>query len=199
MLFLIIAGSVFTFTNRPYAKEEVSPSQKDTYQMLEKIKEKTAKYKIGTYKISNNNITINILGSQEYYNSVKDEVKEIVENTIKSTPFDKYPIDVDKNKIASKEVIEGHRLMQEISTTLDSYLAEFYNQKDDEIKLGNTSSEFKIEIKTPLNEKQKESSIGKDMERNIYMHLEKNLPSNKLLKEKEINIFIYNKYGKKIN
>lgn len=200
MLFLLIAGSVFIFTNHPYAKEEISPSQKETFQILEKLKEKTAKYKIGTYNISKNDITLDIVGSQKYYNSVKDEVKEIVKNTIKSTPFKKYSIYVNKSEInrrVSKEVLEGHRLMQEITTTIDGYLSEFYNQKNDEINLENTTTKLNIKIKTLLNGKP--TNIGKEMEHNIYMDLEKKLPSNKLVREKKINISIYNKDGEKIN
>ena len=193
---LFIVGSIFVFTNQLNAKENTRPSDKEIVNILEKLKDK-----IGTYKISLNEIKIEVVGSQEYYDSVKDEVKEFVENTIKSTPFEKYVVKVTKSeisKLVSKEVIEEHHLMQEISTTIEDALSKFYPKQMDQINLENTPTELNIGIKTLLSRKQKKSTMGKEMEKKIFLELDK-LHSNKLIKERNIQITIYNKSGEKIN
>lgn len=194
--------SIFFFVNQPYAKENIGPSEKETFKVLEKLKEETSKYKIGTYDISENDIKIDIIGSQEYYDSVKNEVKKLVKNTIRSTPFEKYSIYVTKseiNKVVSKKAREKQRLMLEIATTIQGALSEFYPNQIDQINLENTPTKlFNIKIKT-LYGNQNTTSIGKEMESKIYMTLERKLNSNKLIKERMIQINIYNKHGAKIN
>lgn len=182
------------------AEKNISPLERDTVEILEKIKDKTQKkYNIGTYKINSNEINIEIKGSQEYYDSVKNEVKEVVKNTTKSTAFEKYSINVNKseiNPLISEEQREEHLLIHEISTTINDYLSESYPNQIDQVSLDNTTLELYIEIKTLLNEKQKSSGVGKEIENKI---LEKKLLLIKLSKEKSIKIYIYNKNGEKIN
>ena len=182
------------------AEKNISPLERDTVEILEKIKDKTQKkYNIGTYKINSNEINIEIKGSQEYYDSVKNEVKEVVKNKTKSTAFEKYSINVNKseiNPLISEEQREEHLLIHEISTTINDYLSESYPNQIDQVSLDNTTPELYIEIKTLLNEKQKSSGVGKDIENII---LEKKLLLIKLSKEKSIKIYIYNKNGEKIN
>jgi len=188
------------------AEKHISPVERDTVKILDEIKDKTyKKYNIGTYKINSNEINIEIKGSQEYFESVKNEVKALVKNTTKSTAFENYYININKseiNRVISEEHREEHLLLQEITSTINDYLSESYPNQIDQISLDNTTPELYIEVKTLLNEKQKTSDVVKEMENKInkiYMNLEKKLFLNKLLKEKSIKIHIYNKHGDKIN
>ncbi|WP_260858013.1 hypothetical protein [Bacillus sp. FJAT-22090] len=205
-VFIIYFGVASLSTS---AEKNISLSEKDAFKMIEKIKDKTdKKYNIGTYSINSNvdnnskEIDIEIIGSQDYYNSVKNEVKELVINSIKSTEFEAYTVNVNKseiNKIITEEIREEHRLMREIFETINNELSETYPEQIEKIDLANKTSEFSIEIKTSLNKKQKSSDVAIEIENKIQMNLEKKLSSNKLIKEKTVKIYIYNKHGEKIN
>ena len=194
------------------AEKNISPPENDAFEILEKIKNKTQKYTIGTYNINSNidsnskAIDIEIIGSQEYYDSVKNEVKELVINSIKSTEFEAYTVNVNKSeikKIISEEAREEHRLMREIFETLNNEVSETYPEQIDQIDLAvdlaNETSEFLIEIKTSLNKKQKPPGVVIEIENKVKLSLEKKLSSNKLIKERPVKIYIYNKHGEKIN
>lgn len=194
------------------AEKNMSPLERDTVEILDKIKDKTyEKYNIGTYNINSNvdnnskEIDIEIIGSQEYYDSVKNEVKELVKNTIKSTRFEKFSVNVNKSKIdqiMSEELKETHSLINEITKTIHGNLSEYFPNQIDQVVVANTPPgfppELSIEVKTLLNE-QKPADIGKEMENKINIILEKKLFSNKLVKESLIKIHIYNKNEERIN
>ncbi|MEA0556254.1 hypothetical protein U1P98_23290 [Lysinibacillus irui] len=88
------------------AEKNISPPQKNAdVKMMEKIEEKlSGKYDISGVSIKihvDNNtkdIYIGVLGNQEYYDSVKQEVKDIVKSLIKSTKFEAYNVNVKKVK-----------------------------------------------------------------------------------------------------
>lgn len=194
------------------AEKNINPPKNNAFEILEKIKSETQKYTIGTYNINSNidsnskAIDIEIIGSQEYYDSVKNEVKELVINSIKSTEFEGYTVNVNKskiNKIISEETREGHRLMRKIFETLNNEVSETYPEQIDQIDLAvdltNETSEFLIEIKTSLNKNQKPPGVVIEIENKVKLNLEKKLSSNKLIKERPVKIYIYNKHGKKIN
>ena len=119
--------------------------------------------------------------SQEYYDSVKNEVKELVINSIKSTEFEAYTVNVNKseiNKIISGETREGHRLMRIIFETLNNKVSETYPEQIDQIDLtvdlANETSEFLFEIKTSLNKKQKPPGIVIEIEIKVKLSFKKN-------------------------
>ena len=197
MCILCIIGIIFIFTNKPYANEMVENNI-----VLESIKNNTfPKYKIGTYKISENEINIEILGSSEYYNSVKNEIENIVKNTIKYTDMENYSIRINHNQISQEtreEKRKRHELVFEIYTNLNKLLSKSYPNQIDKIDLSiTTQKQLFIEVKTTINQKQSLTNIGEKMEKDIYTDLENN--SNEITKENPIKIYIYNKDGKKIN
>lgn len=189
------------------AEKDSSPSETETAEILEKIKDKThKKYNIGTYNINSNvdnnsqGIDIEIIGSQKYYDSVKNEIKEVVKSTTTSTSFEDYSININKSRIdqvISEERREEHLLIHEIMVTINDYLSEFYPDQLDKIDLDYTAPELRIEVKLLLNETA--SGEGKEMEKNIYIYLEENLSSNKFVKNKSVKINIFNSHGEKTN
>lgn len=186
------------------AEININPLEEDTFEILKKIKDKTYnKYSIGTVKVNHKNqihsneINIEIIGGQKYYDSVKDEVKELVKNTIKSTSFENYSINIIKseiNPLISEELKEEHLLILEIMKTIHSNLSESFPNQIDQISVDNSTPKLSIEVKTLLKE-QKSTGIEKE----INTILEKKLFSNKLVKEKPIEIHIYNKNEEEIN
>lgn len=189
------------------AEKDSSPSETEIAEILEKIKDKThKKYNIGTYNINSNvdnnsqGIDIEIIGSQKYYDSVKNEIKEVVKSTTTSTSFEDYSININKSRIdqvISEERREEHLLIHEIMVTINDYLSEFYPDQLDKIDLDYTAPELRIEVKLLLNETA--SGEGKEMEKNIYIYLEENLSSNKFVKNKSVKINIFNSHGEKTN
>ena len=103
--FLLILGVFFTFANNSFANDKTPPSQIEIGNLLEEIKDKTEKYPIIINSINPEGINFGITGSQEYYDSVKDEVEGIVKSTIKSTKFEKYPVVIEKSHI-DKTILE---------------------------------------------------------------------------------------------
>lgn len=199
--FLLIVGSILIFTSHPYANDNNSPSEEEQVKILEELKDKTQnKYTIGTFKIISNEINIEIFGTQEYYNSIKNEVEQLVKNTIKPTAFKNYSVNIIQSNI-NQIIPEEHRgelfLLKEIYTSINDDLVEFYPKHIERININNTSPELSVKIRTSLDEKQ--DSIGKEMADRVYKNIEKELSSNKLIKEKPIKIYIYNKVGEKIN
>ena len=105
-IFIIYFGIAFLngSAEKESPEKEMSPPPKSAeVKMLEKIEEKiSGKYDIGGLTISthvdNNSkdIDIDVLGSQEYYDSVKNEIEEIVNILIKSTKFETYNVNVKK-------------------------------------------------------------------------------------------------------
>lgn len=183
------------------AEKNINPLEKDPIKILDEIKDKTYKeYNINTYKISSNEIDIEIKGSQEYYDSIKNEIKVLVKNTTKSTAFENYSININKseiNQIISEERKEEHRLIHEILATTHDFLSESYPNQIDQINLDYPIPELHVNVNTLLNEKQLD--VGKEMESKIYMDLEKKLFLNKFVKNQSVKIHIYNKHGEKIN
>lgn len=180
--------------------------------MLEKIEEKiSGKYEIDRLSINthvdNNSkdIDIDIIGSQEYYDSVKNEIKDIVKNLIKSTKFETYNVNVKKSEIAkmiNNELLERHNLIGEIGRTIDNDLSIAHPDYIDGINLSisppDSPPELIIEVNT-LVERKKQKTIGKEIENTVYKTLEQKLFSNKLVNKSTVKIYIYNKYKEKIN
>ncbi|MCT1538807.1 MULTISPECIES: hypothetical protein [Lysinibacillus] len=195
------------------AENNISPPPKSAeIQMLEKIEVKlVGKYKIGTYSINthvdNNSkdIDIDVLGSQEYYDSVKHEIKDVVRNLIRSTKFEKYKVNVKKGEIRqmiTEEELERNNLLVEIAKKINNELSNAYPNKIDggvdmRIPPPEDPQELIVEVSTLL-DGEKQVDIGKEIERTIYTTLEKKLASNKLLKESTVKIYIYNKNKEKI-
>lgn len=191
------------------SKNNIDPFEKDTFEILEKIKDKTYnKYNIGTIRINHedqnnsNEINIEIIGNQKYYDSVKDEVKELVKDTIKSTTFEKYLVNIDKseiNQLVSEELKEEHLLILDIMKIVHNNLSEYFPNQIDEIGLDNTASKLSIEVRTLLKE-QKLKDIKKEIESEIFTILSKDkIFLDKVVKEKPIEIRIYDENGKEIN
>lgn len=195
------------------AEKNISPPPKSAeIQMLEKIEVKlVGKYKIGTYSINthvdNNSqdIDIDVLGSQEYYDSVKHEIKDVVRNLIKSTKFEEYNVNVKKGEIRQRiteEELERNNLLVEIAKKINNELSNAYPNKIDggvdlRIPPPEAPQELIVEVSTLL-DGEKQEALGREIERTIYTTLEKKLASNKLLKESTVKIFIYNKNKEKI-
>lgn len=200
MFILCIIGITFIFTNQSSANEAV---ENNTIKILENIKDKTfPKYKIGTYKISKNKINIEIIGSSEYYNSVKNEVETIIKNTIKSTEIENYSIHINhsQNNQISPKMSEEHKerqdLLHEVYTNINKLLFESYPNQIDKINVSITAQkQLLIEVKTTINQKQ--DLTIQTMEKKIYGDLE-NI-SSKLIKEMPVKLYIYNKNKEKIN
>ncbi|PIC65754.1 hypothetical protein CSV71_16695 [Sporosarcina sp. P21c] len=77
-------------------------------------------------EVDNNSqgIDIEIIGSQEYYDSVKIEIKEVIKSTTKSISFEDYSININKsriNQVISEERKEEHLLIYEIIVTINDY------------------------------------------------------------------------------
>ncbi|MFK5710751.1 hypothetical protein [Lysinibacillus boronitolerans] len=195
------------------AEKNISaPPKSAEIQMLEKIEVKlVGKYKIGTYSINthvdNNSqdIDIDVLGSQEYYDSVKHEIKDVVRNLIKSTKFEEYNINVKKGEIRQRiteEELERNNLLVEIAKKINNELSNAYPNKIDggvdlRIPPPEAPQELIVEVSTLL-DGEKQEALGREIERTIYTTLEKKLASNKLLKESTVKIYIYNKNKEKI-
>lgn len=195
------------------AEKNISaPPKSAEIQMLEKIEVKlVGKYKIGTYSINthvdNNSqdIDIDVLGSQEYYDSVKHEIKDVVRNLIKSTKFEEYNVNVKKGEIRQRiteEELERNNLLVEIAKKINNELSNAYPNKIDggvdlRIPPPEAPQELIVEVSTLL-DGEKQEALGREIERTIYTTLEKKLASNKLLKESTVKIFIYNKNKEKI-
>lgn len=195
------------------AEKNISaPPKSAEIQMLEKIEVKlVGKYKIGTYSINthvdNNSqdIDIDVLGSQEYYDSVKREIKDVVRNLIKSTKFEEYNVNVKKGEIRQRiteEELERNNLLVEIAKKINNELSNAYPNKIDggvdlRIPPPEAPQELIVEVSTLL-DGEKQEALGREIERTIYTTLEKKLASNKLLKESTVKIYIYNKNKEKI-
>lgn len=195
------------------AEKNISPPPKSAeIQMLEKIEVKlVGKYKIGTYSINthvdNNSqdIDIDVVGSQEYYDSVKHEIKDVVRNLIKSTKFEEYNVNVKKGEIRQRiteEELERNNLLVEIAKKINNELSNAYPNKIDggvdlRIPPPEAPQELIVEVSTLL-DGEKQEALGREIERTIYTTLEKKLASNKLLKESNVKIYIYNKNKEKI-
>ena len=195
------------------AEKTMSPPPKSAeVKMLEKIEGKiSGKYEIGGISINthvdNNSkdIDIDILGSQEYYDSVKNEIEEIVKILIKSSKFETYNVNVKKSEIAqmiNEELLERHNLISEIGKTIENAISTAHPNTIDGVNMSITPPdsppELLIEVNT-LVERKNEKTIGKEIENTIYKTLEKKLPSNKLVTESTVKINIYNKHKEKIN
>ena len=194
-------------------EKEISPPPKSAeVKMLEKIEEKiSGKYEIGGLTISthvdNNSkdIDIDVLRSQEYYDSVKNEIEEIVNILIKSTKFETYNVNVKKNESAqmiNEELLERHNLISEIGKIIDNDLSKAYPNTIDGINMSmsppDSPPELIIEVNT-LIERKNQKTIGKEIENRINKTLEKKLFSNKLINESTVKIYIYNKHKEKID
>jgi len=205
--FILVLGGIFTFTSHPFAKDSTPPSDIEIHRVLEEIHGKTQNYNIIRYSFNYDRIDLAIMGSQEYYDSVKNEVEEIVKNTIKSTAFEKYPIVIEKSNVDKKileEFEENADLVREIHTITTNYLSESYPNQFKTVIVGGTApSEFAFEISTGLGETQEAIDISEEMENEIYKLIETKLSSNKLIKEVQqsdsIRVYIFNKNGEKIN
>ncbi|WP_155591241.1 hypothetical protein [Lysinibacillus cavernae] len=208
---LLISFGLATL-NGSVKKDISSPPKSAEIQMLEKIEVKlVGEYNIGTYSINthvdNNSqdINIDVLGSQEYYDSVKHEIKDIVRNLIKSTKFEVYNVNVKKGEILqmiTEEELERNNLLVEIAKKINNELSNAYPNKIDggvdmRIPPSDAPQELIVEVSTLL-EGKKQEAIGKEIEKTVYTTLEKKLASNKLLKESTVKIYIYNKYKEKI-
>ena len=195
------------------AEKKMSPPPKSAeVKMLEKIEEKiSGKYDIGRLNINthvdNNSkgIDIDVFGSQEYYDSVKNEIEEIVKILIKSTKFETYNVNVKKSEIAqmiNEELLERHNLISEIGKTIDNAISTAHPNYIDGINMSITPPdsppELIIEVNT-LADRKNQKTIGKEIENTIYKTLEKKLFSNKLVNESTVKIYIYNKHKEKIN
>lgn len=194
------------------AEKNISPPQKNAdVKMMEKIEEKlSGKYDISGVSIKihvDNNtkdIYIGVLGSQEYYDSVKNEVKDIVKSLIKSTKFEAYNVNVKKSEspMVNKELLERHNLISEIGKTIDNDISKAHSNYFDKINMSITPPdsppELIIEVDTFL-ERNNQETIGKEIENTIHTTLGKKLFSNKLVNESTVKIFIYNKHKEKIN
>lgn len=196
VLFIFI-GIIFIFASQSYANKTLENS---TTKILEDIKNETyKKYNIGTYKISSKEISIEIIGESEYYNSVKDEIETLIKNIIKSTEFENYSVHINQSKInqvISKKDKEELVLLEEVYTNLNILLTKSYSKQIDRITINNNQELF-VKVETKLNKKQKSINIGKEIEREIYTFFEEN--PEEFIMGKPIKIYIYNKYGKKIN
>jgi len=194
------------------AEKNINPPQKNAdVKMMEKIEEKlSGKYDISRVSIKihvDNNtkdIYIGVLGSQEYYDSVKNEVKDIVKSLIKSTKFEAYNVNVKKSEgpMINKDLLERHNLISEIGKTIDNEISKAHSSYFDRVNMSITPpdspTELIIEVDTFL-ERNNQETIGKEIENTVYTTLEKKLFSNKLVNESTIKIFIYNKHKEKIN
>jgi len=208
---LLVSFGLATLNNS-IKKDISSPPKSAEIQMLEKIEVKlVGKYNIGTYSINthvdNNSqdIDIDVLGSQEYYDSVKHEIKDIVRNLIKSTKFEAYNVNVKKGEILqmiTEEDLERNNFLVEIANKINNELTNAYPNKIDggvdmRIPPSDAPQELIVEVSTLL-EGKKQEAIGKEIEKTVYIVLEKKLASNKLLKESTVKIYIYNKHKEKI-
>lgn len=195
------------------AKKNISPPPKSAEViMLEKIEKKTSgKYDIGGHSISthvdNNSkdIDIDILGSQEYYESVKNEIQDIVKSLTKSTEFEAYNVNVNKNEtiqmMNEEELLERHSSINKIAKAIDKKLSTTHANQISGINMNVTPPDspqvLTIEINTLL-EGKKQGALGVEIRNIVYTMLEKELFSNKLVSESTIEIYIYNKHNEKI-
>lgn len=147
-----------------------------------------------------NEIIIPINGSQEYYESVKNEVESLVKEVVKSTPFKDYSVKVEKNKIGSFLNAEAKEVMElrfEMTKTIQESLTESYPNQIKDIAITDSSQNLIIKVNTLLNGEEP-TSIGKEIEANINKILKDQFTSN-YLKERIVKIYIYNKFGERLN
>ncbi|QCR31960.1 hypothetical protein [Lysinibacillus sp. SGAir0095] len=209
--FLMILGGIITFANRPHA-EIYRPSDKEIIKLFKDIEEKLhGKYNIGTSSLASNpdysvnEIIIEIYGNQKYYDSVNEEIKMLVQNIIKSTPFENYSIKPEISNIQQllkEKGIQEPGLINDITKNLYLPLSQTFPDQVEEIIVTksppDSPPELFIEIKTLINEHQR-TNISEEMEDAITMILKEQLSSHLLVKVSSIKIHIYNKDGEKIN
>ncbi|RPJ93955.1 hypothetical protein CW357_17965 [Rummeliibacillus sp. TYF005] len=195
-ILFIFLGAIFIFANQSYANKTL---ENDTSKILKNIKDKTyPKYKIGTYKISSDQIDIEIIGDLEYYYLVKDEVKNLVKDVIKSTELKNYSININQSKTSRKINKEDKReldLLGDLYTNLSKFLSETYPNQIEQININNTTQKLSVKLVT-LNNKTS-ANIGEEIENGIYEFLK--TYSNELVNEKSIDIYVGDKKGRKIN
>lgn len=195
-ILFIFLGAIFIFANQSYANKTL---ENDTSKILKNIKDKTyPKYKIGTYKISSDQIDIEIIGDLEYYYLVKDEVKNLVKDVIKSTELKNYSININQSKTSRKINKEDKReldLLGDLYTNLSKFLSETYPNQIEQININNTTQKLSVKLVT-LNNKTS-ANIGEEIENGIYEFLK--TYSNELINEKSIDIYVGDKNGRKIN
>lgn len=195
-ILFIFLGAIFIFANQSYANKTL---ENDTSKILKNIKDKTyPKYKIGTYKISSDQIDIEIIGDLEYYYLVKDEVKNLVKDVIKSTELKNYSININQSKTSRKINKEDKReldLLGDLYTNLSKFLSETYPNQIEQININNTTQKLSVKLVT-LNNKTS-ANIGEEIENGIYEFLK--TYSNELINEKSIDIYVGDKKGRKIN
>ena len=194
---LFFIGIIFVIANQSYANKTF---ENNTTKILEDIKNETyKKYNIGTYNISSNEISIEIIGESEYYNSVKNEIENIIKKVIKSTEFESYSIRVYQSKIdqiISEEEKEEVIFLEEVYANLNSILTKSYPKLFVRLTINTSIQDITVKVETSSNQKQKLTNIEKEMETEIYDFLKKN--SKGFMEGKPIKIYIYNKHGKKL-
>ncbi|MCM3388086.1 hypothetical protein M3649_08045 [Ureibacillus chungkukjangi] len=205
--FTLILGGILTFINHPQA-ENSKPSDKDTTKLFKDLhSELSGKYDIGATSIASNqdfttnDIIIPINGSQEYYDSVKDEVESLVNKITKTTPFENYSVKVEKNKIEqflNKSAKDEMKLRYEITQTVHDSLSDYYINQIGDIGITDSASELIIEVHTLLNG-QESTALVKEMEDKLNIIFQQKLSSNLLIKDSSIYFHIYNEDGDKIN
>lgn len=170
-----------------FTKKEDDPSSENE-EILEELKSKMLdKYAIGTIKILSDEIHVAIIGTDEYFDSVKDEVEQIVKDTIKSTEYQHSTIQFHQVNIPilPEEYQEDMRLLNEIYTTFQTELRTAYPDQIQQITVGHTNSELSIEIHT-------EDANTEELEEQIHTIIENKLSSNELINEKPLKIDIKN-------
>ncbi|KGR78765.1 hypothetical protein [Ureibacillus sinduriensis] len=208
VVFSFILAGIFTFINQPQAETVNRPSDKETSNLFESLQNELYEiYDIGAFKTASNpNYTINeiiipINGSQEYYDSVKDEVESLVKNIIKTTSFKNYSVIVEKNKLDqffNEKAKDEMDLRYEITKTVHDSLYEAYQNQIGDIGITDSAQQLIIEVNTFFNG-QESNDFFKEMENKLNIIFQEKLSSNLLVKESSITIHIYNKYGERIN
>lgn len=196
---LIMAIASFFLLEADTSKGEYKPlltKEDHRISTLERITENLhEKYDgVGVKTTSNNELVLQVVGDEEYFNSVKKDMESITKNVIKTTPLKDYRIEFERWDIVSGDI---NNIQKELDHLKETFMEEFKNY----VMVKNVGVEYKksITIYTAIN------SSDEDVHKlvtEIEDKVKKTLHSNKLNSVSQIDsyeIILLNTNGKAIN
>lgn len=104
LLFGLLFGSAFIFPSMANVLAKVPflstifESEPAVSTVSEELRDKGYKISGVSFRVKNKTMTISVEGSNEYYEDVKDEIKDIAKDILQSKHYDAYTLKVDKYK-----------------------------------------------------------------------------------------------------
>ncbi|ASN04782.1 DUF4030 domain-containing protein [Virgibacillus necropolis] len=124
LLFGLLFGSAFIFPSMASVLAKVPflstifESEPAVSTVSEELRDKGYKISGVSFRVKNKTMTISVDGSDEYYEDVKDEIKDIAKDILQSKHYDAYNLKVDKYKPFVPDVSEETKKRMEESDIL---------------------------------------------------------------------------------